>query len=168
MDKGYLPTLFGGFLKSELRRQRMTYADFAELCGVSERQVGRWCCEGIFNLDTADNVLTELGVALGDVVAFSEEGDDVPPFLPFFAVFQFFSNPDVARPVDFWVFVIFLFLPPKTERFACVFPNFFQSGRGASCRIFGVCGILILAPENGVISFDESTSDIPFSVHAFC
>ena len=134
MDKGYLPTLFGGFLKSELRRQRMTYADFAELCGVSERQVGRWCCEGIFNLDTADNVLAELGVALGDVVAFSEEGDDVPPFLPFFAVFQ----------------------------------TFFQSGRGASCRIFGVCGILILAPENGVISFDESTSNIPFSVHAFC
>ena len=70
------PKQAGTFLKSELKKRKITQEKFAEYMGCDVRTVGRWIHDGINQVDILFIIASFFGLEnIGDIFSFEE---DVP------------------------------------------------------------------------------------------
>lgn len=79
----------GGYLKKELTKRGLTYWDFSGIIGYSDKQVGRWCREGVYSVKAIEDIASALQVSYKDIIAASDD-DDVPLYVSFFDLTYFF------------------------------------------------------------------------------
>lgn len=71
-----MSTTVGCFLRSELKKRKLTQAKFAELAHVEDRTVNRWVNGGVNGFGPVETIAYVLRVGVTDIFSY---GEDVPP-----------------------------------------------------------------------------------------